>query len=101
MGFLSRSRIFGVAVCVTLLVVLLGTTAYLYSGLHKHDRFSTQPCAFHAFERSPGLQALIAIEIPQPVACEWIVAESDLPAVPEFRSTAPIGRAPPHRVKAS
>jgi hypothetical protein len=90
-----RSRALAAGVSVLVLLVLLGAIAFLYSGLHKHDRLSLQPCAFHSFERSPGLQAFVAIEVPQPVASEWYVAENSLPAIPEFCRTTPTGRAPP------
>jgi hypothetical protein len=85
----------GLVICVLLIAAFVGINAFLYSGLHKHDRISNQPCSFSQFEQGPNCQTSARFELPTPAASGWY--GTDCVAVAYEQPAAPqaAGRAPP------
>lgn len=82
-------------VCALLALVLLFIAAYVFSGFHRHDPFSTKVCSFSQFERGSGLEPAAVFEFHPQLECRWRAPEApaERPSMPG--GTRAGGRAPP------
>jgi hypothetical protein len=82
-------------VCALLAFVLLVIAAYVFSGFHRHDPFSTKACSFSQFERGSSLEAGSTLHFHPRIECRWHASEvrAERPPAPDVMRAG--GRAPP------
>ncbi len=82
-------------VCALLALVLLFIAAYVFSGFHRHDPFSTKACSFSQFERGSSVEPPAVIDFHPQLECRWRAPEARAERPSIAGRTRAGGRAPP------